>query len=86
MAEGYFIAEFTEENYSYMGHVFCGKCGYPLYHRIYSNGNRLSWDCSEVKRYGNNFCKGVNIPDGISQKMFTSWNIRMKWGKGSIPF
>lgn len=64
LAEGSFIADFTQENYPYMGHLFCGKCGYPLYHRIYSNGNRLSWDCSGVKRYGRGFCGGVNVPDG----------------------
>ena len=64
LSEGSFIADFTEENYPYMGHLFCGKCGYPLYHRIYSNGNRLSWDCSGVKRYGRGFCDGVNVPDG----------------------
>lgn len=65
LVTGSFIEEFTEKNYPYMGHIFCGKCGHPLYHRIYSNGNRLCWDCSGVKRYGKGFCEGVNVPDSV---------------------
>jgi DNA invertase Pin-like site-specific DNA recombinase/ssDNA-binding Zn-finger/Zn-ribbon topoisomerase 1 len=65
LMESSFVAEFTEDNYPYMNHLYCGKCGHPLYHRVYSNGNRLSWDCSGVKRYGGTFCEGVNVPDAV---------------------
>lgn len=59
------IKEFTEENYPYMNHIYCVECGYPLYRRVYSNGNRLCWMCSGQKRYGKEFCKGINVPDLI---------------------
>ena len=51
-AEHSVIQEFTEENYPYMNKIYCAKCGYPLYKRIYSKGNRLNWGCSGTKRYG----------------------------------
>ena len=53
LAEGSVIEEFTEENYPYMNKIYCAKCGYPLYKRIYSKGNRLNWGCGGMKRYGN---------------------------------
>ena len=31
-AEHSVIQEFTEENYPYMNHIFCAKCGWPLKH------------------------------------------------------
>lgn len=65
LAKGSVIEEFTEENYPYLNRIFCAECGYPLYHRVYSNGNRLNWGCSGAKRYGKKFCKGVNIPDSV---------------------
>ena len=65
LAEGSVIEEFTEENYPYMNKIYCAKCGYPLYKRIYSKGNRLNWGCSGTKRYGKSFCDGINIPDGV---------------------
>lgn len=65
LAEGSVIEEFTEENYPYMNKIYCAKCGYPLYKRIYSKGNRLNWGCSGMKRYGKTFCDGINIPDGV---------------------
>lgn len=48
-----------------MNKIYCAKCGYPLYKRIYSKGNRLNWGCSGMKRYGKSFCDGINIPDGV---------------------
>ena len=57
------IREVTEENYPYKGHLFCAKCGSPLTHRIYSNGNRMSWDCSGRRRHGKEFCDGIHVPD-----------------------
>lgn len=65
LAKGSVIEEFTEENYPYMNKIFCSQCGFPLYKRIYSNGNRLCWGCSGMRRYGKDFCSGINIPDGI---------------------
>lgn len=52
LAKGSVIEEFTEENYPYMNKIYCAKCGYPLYKRVYSKGNRLNWGCSGTKRYG----------------------------------
>ena len=57
------IQEVTEENYPYKGHLFCAKCGSLLTHRIYSNGNRMSWDCSGRTRHGKDFCDGIHVPD-----------------------
>lgn len=57
------IREVTEENYPYKGHLFCAKCGSLLTHRIYSNGNRMSWDCSGRTRHGKDFCDGIHVPD-----------------------
>lgn len=65
LATGSVIEDFTEENYPYMNKIFCAKCGYPLYKRVYSNGNRLSWGCSGRNRYGTDFCEGINVPDSI---------------------
>lgn len=64
-ATGSVIMDMSEENYPYMNKVFCAECGYPLYSRIYSNGNRLNWGCSGQQRFGVKFCRGVNIPDGV---------------------
>jgi site-specific DNA recombinase len=65
LASGSEILDFTEESYPYMNHIFCHECGFPLYHRTYSNGNRLNWGCSGQKRYGSSFCRGVNVPDCV---------------------
>lgn len=65
LAEGSVIEELTEENYPYKRKIFCAECGYPLYNRIYSHGNRLNWGCGGMKRYGKSFCDGVNVPDSI---------------------
>ena len=78
LATGSEIMEFNEENYPYMNHIFCHECGFPLYHRIYSNGNRLNWGCSGQKRYGSSFCKGVNIPDSIIRGWDFDENIYIK--------
>lgn len=73
LAEGSVIEEFTEENYPYMNKIYCAKCGYPLYKRIYSKGNRLNWGCSGTKRYGKTFCDGINIPDGVLR---SAWHFK----------
>lgn len=75
---GSVIQEFTEENYPYMNHIFCAECGFPLMRRIYSNGNRLNWGCSGVKRYGKKFCKGVNIPDSVLREWKIEGNIYIR--------
>ncbi len=59
-AEHSVIQEFTEENYPYMNHIFCAKCGWPLKPRVYSHGHRLSWDCSGQKRGTKKFCTGIH--------------------------
>lgn len=69
LSTGSVVEELTEENYPYMGRIFCAECGYPLYRRVYSNGNRVCWDCSGKKRYRGNFCKGINVPDDV----FRAW-------------
>ena len=65
LREGSYIAEFNEENYPYMKKIYCAECGYPLMRRVYSDGNRLNWGCSGTKRYGKEFCKGINVPDSV---------------------
>ena len=69
LAEGSVIEEFTEENYPYMNHIFCAKCGWPLKPRVYSHGHRLSWDCSGQKRGTKKFCTGIHILDNDLRKM-----------------
>jgi hypothetical protein len=70
LATGSVVMEMNDENYPYRNRLFCSECGHPLYPRIYSNGNRLNWGCSGVKRYGKAFCQGVNVPDSIIRE----WN------------
>lgn len=65
LSTGSVVEELTEENYPYMNCIYCAECGYPLYRRIYSNGNRLCWMCSGQRRHGKEFCKGINVPDFI---------------------
>ncbi len=68
-AEHSVIQEFTEENYPYMNHIFCAKCGWPLKPRVYSHGHRLSWDCSGQKRGTKKFCTGIHVLDNGLRKM-----------------
>lgn len=62
---GSVVKERSEENYPYKGKIFCAECGYPLYPRVYSHGNRLNWGCSGTKRHGKEFCAGINVPDSV---------------------
>lgn len=78
LAQGSVIDEITEENYPYKNRLFCAECGFPLQHRVYSNGNRLNWGCSGTKRYGRQFCKGVNVPDSIIRDWEFDGNIYIK--------
>lgn len=63
------ITDFTEENYPYMNHIFCAKCGWPLKPRVYSHGHRLSWDCSGMKTHTKKFCSGIHILDNDLREM-----------------
>ena len=65
LSEGSVIGELSEENYPYMNKVFCAECGYPLYRRVYSNGNRVCWLCSGKRRFNKEFCTGINVPDSV---------------------
>ncbi|TCL60585.1 DNA invertase Pin-like site-specific DNA recombinase [Kineothrix alysoides] len=78
LATGSIVEDFSEENYPYRNKIFCAECGQPLYHRIYSNGNRLCWDCSGVKRYGKKYCKGINVPDSVIREWNFDENIFIK--------
>lgn len=65
LAEGSIVGENDEEIYPYKFLLYCDKCGYPLYRRVYSKGNRVNWGCSGQKRYKKKFCEGINIPDSV---------------------
>ena len=65
LAKGSVVGENSEEVYPYKNKIFCDKCGYPLYLRIYSNGNRANWGCSGQKRFKKHFCEGINVPDSV---------------------
>ena len=65
LAQGSVVGENTEEIYPYKHKIYCAYCGHPLYRRVYSNGNRVSWGCSGQKRYHSGFCKGINVPDVV---------------------
>lgn len=68
------IKEITPENYPYYGRIFCAYCGQPLYPRKYSKGHRLNWSCAGQKRYGADFCHGINVLDTV----FKYWNFEGK--------
>lgn len=76
--KGSVIQEFTKESYPYMNHIFCAECGFPLMHRVYSDGNRLNWGCSGMKRFGKKFCKGVNVPDSVLREWKFEGNIYIR--------
>lgn len=78
LANGSVVAELNEENYPYMNRLYCAGCGYPLYRRVYSNGNRVCWGCSGMKRYGKDFCNGVNVPDGVVREWTFDGNIYIR--------
>ena len=63
LATGSVIGPLDETTYPYMNRVFCAKCGYPLVRRVYSNGNRVTWECSGRQRFLRDFCEGINVPD-----------------------
>ena len=65
LATGSVVGELDEETYPYMHQLFCSECGFPLYRRVYSNGNRVNWGCSGQKRYTKEFCNGINVPDCV---------------------
>ena len=65
LATGSVIGDLNEETYPYMNQIFCADCGFPLYRRVYSNGNRVSWNCSGHQRYLKKFCSGINVPDSV---------------------
>ena len=59
------VGDLNKETYPYMNQIFCSECGFPLYRRVYSNGNRVSWNCSGHERFLKKFCGGVNVPDSV---------------------
>lgn len=65
LATGSIVGEYSEEVYPYKNQLFCAECGFPLYRRVYSNGNRVNWGCSGRNRYKKGFCQGINIPDSV---------------------
>ena len=65
LAEGSIVGENSEEVYPFKNQIYCASCGFPLYRRVYSNGNRVNWGCSGQKRYNKDFCEGINVPDSV---------------------
>ena len=65
LATASIVGDLDENTYPYMHQIFCAECGFPLYRRVYSNGNRVSWGCSGRNRYSKEFCSGVNVPDCV---------------------
>ena len=65
LATASIVGDLDENTYPYMHQIFCAECGFPLYRRVYSNGNRVSWGCSGRNRYTKEFCSGVNVPDCV---------------------
>lgn len=54
--------DLTEDNYPYMGRIFCKYCGSRLRRIINKNGT-ITWICNGLSRKGKAFCKGIRIPD-----------------------
>lgn len=65
LATGSVVGDLNEVTYPYMNQIFCAECGFPLYRRVYSNGNRVCWTCSGQQRYLKKFCNGINVPDSV---------------------
>ena len=65
LGTGSVVGELNEETYPYKNQLFCAECGFPLYRRVYSNGNRVSWICSGEMRYLKKFCAGISVPDSV---------------------
>lgn len=65
LAGGSVVGELNQDTYPYLNQIYCARCGYPLYRRVYSNGNRVSWECSGKKRFLKGFCTGINVPDSV---------------------
>lgn len=65
LATGSVVGSLDEETYPYKNQLFCAECGFPLYRRVYSNGNRVSWICSGEMRYLKKFCTGISVPDSV---------------------
>lgn len=78
------VKELTKENYPYMKRIFCGKCGRPLYPKIYSGGRRLSWICSGRIRFTKEFCEGVRVPDSVIAFWNPKENIYVKMEKDEL--
>lgn len=65
LTKGAIVGNNDMKTYPFKNKIFCGECGFPLYRRVYSNGNRVCFQCSGKKRYNDAFCKGINIPDSV---------------------
>ncbi len=78
LAKGSEVEKINAINYPYKNKLFCAECGYPLYPRVYSNGNRMNWGCSGQKRYGKGFCQGINVQDGIIKQWDFEGNIYIR--------
>jgi site-specific DNA recombinase len=57
------IPGLNEENYPYMNHIFCEKCGSRMVRLI--KQNETIWICNGYKRKGKVFCNGTRIPDAV---------------------
>jgi len=65
LGTGSVVGDLNEDTYPYKNQLFCAECGFPLYRRVYSNGNRVSWICSGEMRYLKKFCAGISVPDSV---------------------
>ena len=84
LATGSVVGDLNEETYPYMKKIYCAKCGHRLVRRIYSNGNRVCWDCGGMKRFNNNFCTGINVPDSVIRSWYFHGNIYIERTKDEL--
>ena len=75
LATGSVVGDLNEETYPYMKKIYCAKCGHRLVRRVYSNGNRVCWDCGGMKRFNKDFCTGINVPDCVIRSWDFEGNI-----------
>lgn len=57
--------------YDLTGLLYCPHCGKMLHHRVYNKGKNTSWVCSTKVKKGANCCKGVSVPEKVTEQ----WNI-----------
>ena len=58
------VPALTQDNYPYLGRIFCKYCGTRL-RRVVTDASKVLWVCERANRQGVSACKGVRVPDEL---------------------